>query len=141
MAVTYDDIEEKNLGRQEKINQLADMKLMNDLADTEQNIAKEEAELDAKGDATLMEDAKQIVAEMDALRERGEDPMKLFEMLPPELQEGVTQLLSNEEQQQSGATQEGMSMEQQGVPMMDAVQQQQQPTNDLVAQAKELTTV
>lgn len=141
MAVTYDDIEEKNLGRQEKINQLADMKLMNDLADTEQNIAKEEAELDAKGDATLIEDAKQIVAEMDALRERGEDPMKLFEMLPPELQEGVTQLLSNEEQQQSGATQEGMSMEQQGVPMMDAVQQQQQPTNDLVAQAKELTMV
>lgn len=140
MAVTYDDIEEKNLGRQEKINQLADMKLMNDLADTEQNIAKEEAELDAKGDATLIEDAKQIVAEMDALRERGEDPMKLFEMLPPELQEGVTQLLSNEEQQQSGATQEGMSMEQQGVPMMDAVQQQQ-PTNDLVAQAKELTMV
>ena len=109
MALTYDDLEELKLGKQTKIAQLARQQLENELEDESRKVGAEEAVLAEKRDTALSEDALAIIDQMDQLYERGEDPMKVFQQLPPELQERVAQLL-----QERAAIEEEKQMQQLG---------------------------
>jgi len=94
MPVSYDDVEERRLGRQAKIAKLADQQLEESFADEDRRLAAEEQTLNEKTDSALTEDALAFIDQMNQVQDDGGDPMQVFEQLPPELQDRVAQLLS-----------------------------------------------
>jgi TATA-binding protein-associated factor Taf7 len=100
MAVSYDDVEERELGRQAKIAKLANLQLENMITDEDRALAAEEQMLSEKKNAALTEDALAFIDEMDKAYDNGEDPMQIFKRLPPELQQKITEILQQSVQPQ-----------------------------------------
>jgi len=120
MAVSYDDVEERALGRQAKIANLAEMQLDNEISDADRALNVEQQGLNEQADAAMTQDAAAFIEQMDQVHDNGGDPMEIFNRLPPEMQEKVSMLL----QQDSAPVQE-----QEFQPMPQQAAPQQQPVN------------
>jgi len=125
MPVSYDDVEERKLGRQAKIAQLADQQLEESFAQQDRQLAAEEQAVAADRQNALMEDTIEIINQMDAISAQGGDPMELFNQLPPELQESVAMELSN----QASADEEAAMGQFEPMPMNGAGQGMMNPNN------------
>jgi len=123
MAVSYDDVEERRLGREAKIANLAENKLENSFAEQERQLTAEEQMLGEKEDAAMTEDAMAFIDQMDKIDSQGGDPMQVLQQLPPAMQERVIELLNAEEDQQQ--PQQGQQFQ----PMPQQAAPQQQPVN------------
>jgi len=100
MPVTYDDVETLELGKKAKIDQLANLKLENDMAQADRQLDAEKQMLNEKQDSALTEDALAFIDEMDKAHDNGEDPMKIFQSLTPELQQRISEIFENKRGQQ-----------------------------------------
>jgi hypothetical protein len=135
MAVSYDDIEERRLGRQARVAQLADAKIENDLAEQEMELSRAEQESETAIDEALTQDAMDIVKEMDNIQDQGGDPMAIYNQLPVVVQGRVSELLSGayKEEQDNQKLMEITPLNKQAAP-------QQQPAN-ITEQAKQIAAL
>jgi hypothetical protein len=140
-AVTYADVEEREIGKQTKISELADLKIENDIANQERELGAEEQMLSEKSDVAMTEDALAFIDQMDQIHDDGGDPMEMYDRLPPEMQERVSQLLNNErgvqEEQMEASPMDGFQAmpnpQEQGIP--------QQGNVNITDQAKRIATL
>jgi hypothetical protein len=141
MAVTYDDVEEKRLGRQAKIAQLADAKIENDLAEQEMELSKAEQDNETALDEALTQDAMDIIKEMDNIQAQGGDPMAIYNQLPVVIQGRVSELLSGayKEEQDNQKLMEITPLNAQQPAQQQAIPQQQ-PAN-ITEQAKQIAAL
>lgn len=129
MAVSYDEVEERSLGRESKIASLADSKIDNDLSEQEAIVDTEIAQQGADTDDKLTQDALAVIEQMDIIQDQGGDPMEAYSQLPPVLQNKVSEILNGQQQQEPQQQQES---QQQQEPQQ---QQQEQPQQSLTQQA------
>jgi len=106
MAVTYDDLEEKKLGRQTKIAQLADAKIEDANAQESQMLDQEKAQLDQQEEEQMTQDAMRVIEQMDIAHAQGQDPMQIYSQMPEILQAKISELLQQRTAQQ-GEQQDG----------------------------------
>ena len=103
MAVMYDDLEEKKLGRQAKINEQANGMIESANAQEHEQLDQENRQLDNNDEAALEKDAMSVIQQMDAAHDQNQDPMQIFEQLPEVLQTKVSELLQQRNQQEADA--------------------------------------
>jgi len=98
--ITYKDLEHMERGKQQEISDLANLHLDDQVAQRERQTDMEEQMLGEKSDAAMTEDALAFIAEMDKAHDDGDDPMKIFESLPTEMQQRISELLKQQSEQE-----------------------------------------
>ena len=120
MAVSYDDLDDQQLGKQTRIANLAGEQIAEVAQQAE--IEAEEAEMangaEANQQEAMLAQAQAVIDEMDRVSEQGGNPQAVLDQVPEELAEIVVQLLEQEvmgHEQELAEGQGGMPLEQ-GMP-------------------------
>jgi alkanesulfonate monooxygenase SsuD/methylene tetrahydromethanopterin reductase-like flavin-dependent oxidoreductase (luciferase family) len=123
--VTFNDIERRRkadtLLQDNEATEKAHSILNAELFQKEEQLQQQDQQLqqghDELDNTELMQTAQQVVDKMQEVEAQGQDPMQLLAQVPPEVQQAVSQLLSDDDMQQQGQEQ----------PQQDMQQLQQQP--------------
>ena len=123
MPVTYADVKEKRLGREANIEREANLKLENELANEENNVIAQEAQISQQGEQenSIDIEAQDALSQMERISQEGGDVEAFINTLDPAVQERVITIIngSNEESGES----EQINQQEQGFQPLQAPQQ------------------
>jgi len=95
--VTYDDVETMNRGRQAQVEDLSKNMIDQYSGELNRKNIEEEEKVKAEISDSLRSDALTVIEQMDAMAESNNDPMEIYNQLPPPLQATVSKLIQERE--------------------------------------------